>query len=160
MQSVFYFLVKRHTCLNFGVIDYFCSFTFYGKRNWTPSFGKSKGIRFFVGHALNGDRIVKFRYKTCNLPLYFRWTGAKPQLVNGSKVQCSLKNTLDSSKWTMQKIDEDSEAFVVTFRVNIPPNALIGRWDFCKLQHEANAWPTTKIKLLQFEASVYFRTQR
>nr|CAB3266928.1 protein-glutamine gamma-glutamyltransferase K [Phallusia mammillata] len=53
--------------------------------------------------------------------------GANPQLTS-AKIRCPLVDTLNDRKWGMKIIEEDHETFLVTFKVNIPPNVPIGQY--------------------------------
>ena len=62
-----------------------------------------------------------------NAFLFMICLGANPQQMNQSKVKCPLMETIDPKKWGMKFVSEDEENFVVTFEVNIPATALVGK---------------------------------
>ncbi|XP_078483974.1 protein-glutamine gamma-glutamyltransferase K isoform X1 [Ciona intestinalis] len=54
--------------------------------------------------------------------------GTSSQLMNETKVRCPLVATIDPAKWGMVITHEEEETFLVTFTVNIPPKALVGKY--------------------------------
>uniref|UniRef100_F6QUA3 protein-glutamine gamma-glutamyltransferase n=1 Tax=Ciona intestinalis TaxID=7719 RepID=F6QUA3_CIOIN len=54
--------------------------------------------------------------------------GSDPTIKNETKIRVPVGDSLQGSKWTCMKINEDEVTKEVTLQVNIPPDAIIGRY--------------------------------
>uniref|UniRef100_H2YW69 Transglutaminase N-terminal domain-containing protein n=1 Tax=Ciona savignyi TaxID=51511 RepID=H2YW69_CIOSA len=54
--------------------------------------------------------------------------GTNPSASNGTKIRVPVGDSIQGSKWTCMKINQDDVAKEVTVQVNVPADAIVGRY--------------------------------